>query len=476
MNTFKRTICLALTISLLLSLCMGISANAANDEPKYYDQASALYELGLFKGTGTNADGSPIFDLMAPANRIQGLVMLIRLLGEEQDALAFTGACPFIDVPAWAKQYAAYAYAKGYTKGTTATTFGADDGLLGKAYLTFVLRALGYSDANGDFSYNEATTFATGLGLIAEGQCEGNLLRDDCALVSHSAMRQKMKGTDTKLAEKLIADGVLTAEAVDTANVLDEVVTIPCDLEKKAIYSADVFAAIPEAAFVSTGGHSGNSLAEALWHTDSVRLSMLMDARPVRWYFSGREKQLKIPQSDTSCQLYRGDTTIIKVLDADFRLVAYSILYPDYAESTVRLTKCAVGGKSVIEQYKNLPQTLPTFDSKAVCEEIVKTVYPDGIEKSESYLRIDDKKLPKEAKSFAFYNVTGSNKTIQELIVSNLTRYTGVSLQSYSEPLAYSLSDGKTDYYLFLYDANKELVAYCKLPKTVPVVETIIAG
>ena len=467
---------MALTISLLLSLCVGTSANAVNNEPKYYDQASALYELGLFKGTGTNADGTPIYDLLSPANRIQGLVMLIRLLGEEQDALAFTGTCPFTDVPTWAQKYAAYAYAKGYTKGTTASTFGADDALVGKAYLTFVLRALGYSDAHGDFSYNDANTFAVSLGLIAEGQCEGNLLRDDCAMVSHSALRQKMKGTDTKLAEKLVADSVLTTEAVDTANVLDEVVSVPCDLEKNVIYSADVIAAIPEAAFVSSGGHRGNSLAEVQWHTDSVRMSLLMDARPVRWYFSGREKQLKLPQSDTACQLYRGDTTIIKVLDADFRLIAYSVLYPNYAESTVRLTKCSAGGKAEIEKYKKLSQTLPTLDNKAVYQEIVKTVYPDGTEKSESYLRIDAKKLPAKAKSFVFYDITASNMTIQELIIGELTSYTEPSLDVYGETQFGGFSSKKADSFLFLYDADKMLVTCCKLPEKLPVVETVITA
>lgn len=38
--------------------------------------------------------------------------MLIRLLGEESEALTCTAYQPFTDVPDWALPYAAYAYSK----------------------------------------------------------------------------------------------------------------------------------------------------------------------------------------------------------------------------------------------------------------------------------------------------------------------------------------------------------------------------
>lgn len=38
--------------------------------------------------------------------------MLIRLLGEESEALSCTAYQPFTDVPDWALPYAAYAYSK----------------------------------------------------------------------------------------------------------------------------------------------------------------------------------------------------------------------------------------------------------------------------------------------------------------------------------------------------------------------------
>ena len=47
-------------LALLLICCMISSALAADQSTK---AADVLYELGLFKGTGTNPDGTPIYDL-----------------------------------------------------------------------------------------------------------------------------------------------------------------------------------------------------------------------------------------------------------------------------------------------------------------------------------------------------------------------------------------------------------------------------
>lgn len=471
MNTFKRTICLALTISLLLSLCMGISANAANEEPKYYDQASALYELGLFKGTGTNADGSPIFDLMAPANRIQGLVMLIRLLGEEQDALAYTGACPFTDVPAWAKQYAAYAYAKGYTKGTTATTFGADDGLLGKAYLTFVLRALGYSDANGDFSYNEATTFATGLGLIAEGQCEGNLLRDDCAMVSYSALRQKMKGTDTTLAEKLVADGVLTIDAVQNSGVMNSKIAIPWDNENGRLNAADIAAAIPDAYYISAGGSRGNWTYESVpWDTPEVQLLLLATNSGLSDYVQGKTNKLPASKREGFFNLSKSYYSIITVINDDYQLIAYGVLPLKYNAEMIYLTTCQIGGKEVLDSLKknlnSLTKEVKTINAELFYKEFVTTIHPDGVEDTKAYLRIDQSKLPSALSNAVYYKKGGDMD--KESLISNMLslnnyapdtdEYARFNVIGKEHELDLKAHYGE-DWNMFFYDENKILIA-----------------
>ena len=105
-----RTLALALT--LVLSLSISVPARAAVDETN----AHRLNALGLFLGSG--------YDLGGSATRLHGIIMLTRILGEEDTALPFDGPCPFSDVAAGKPSaYTGYAFAQGYTTGVSATTF-----------------------------------------------------------------------------------------------------------------------------------------------------------------------------------------------------------------------------------------------------------------------------------------------------------------------------------------------------------------
>ena len=223
----KRFISLLLCLSVCLSLLV-LPAQASgyeqvsSDVLKNPDMAVALFELGLFKGRGVYSNGTPDFGLEYGAKRVEGLVMLIRLLGEEDEALAYEGTCPFTDVPDWACKYVAYAYDKGYTKGTSSTTFTPYGGLFGSDYATLVLRALGYDDAAGDFDYWYADDFAAKLGLVRYGELGGYVDRDACVKLSYTALGAKLKNSNLTLAEKLIRNGTLTEQAVLRSGVLSQ--------------------------------------------------------------------------------------------------------------------------------------------------------------------------------------------------------------------------------------------------------------
>jgi len=78
-------------------------------------------------------------------------------------------------------------------------------------YLTFVLRALGYSDAQGDFSYENPFDLSRALGLLPEGVDTQDFLRADVVLVSYAALSVCCKGSDSTLAGKLMGQGALSA-------------------------------------------------------------------------------------------------------------------------------------------------------------------------------------------------------------------------------------------------------------------------
>ena len=216
-TTMKKRTRLA---ALLLTLCMVFLTTAAAASaytPQYTEHAQALCDLGLFKGVGTGADGAPDLALDREVTREEALVMLIRLMGEEKTALSYTGRHPFTDVPAdhWAYPYVSYAYFKGYTNGLTGNTFGLGQPANANMYLTFVLRALGYSDRNGDFIYASADSTAAIIGLTEVGAYDtaSAFYRDDCAYISYRALLLPMSNHVQTLGEYLNAKGVInTAE------------------------------------------------------------------------------------------------------------------------------------------------------------------------------------------------------------------------------------------------------------------------
>ena len=129
--------------ALLIVLSLSTAAFAADYSAE--ESANALYELGLFQGTGETVNGKPIYSLDAAQTRAQAVTMLVRLLGKEAEAKAGTWTVPFSDLADWARPYVGYAYANGLTNGLSAERFGSDDKVTANHYLTFILRALGYS-------------------------------------------------------------------------------------------------------------------------------------------------------------------------------------------------------------------------------------------------------------------------------------------------------------------------------------------
>lgn len=198
----------------IMALVMGLAvpAFAANDEA---DQAAqALYELGLFSGTGLKADGTPNFDLNRSPTRQEAITMLVRLLGKEKEAQAGTWETPFTDVDGWAKPYVGYAYTNHLTGGTSSTTFSGNDTITASQYITFILRALGYADG-ADFQWDKAWELSDKIGLTSGEYSSSTVsfLRGDVANISCTALTVCLKNSDKKLSDKLIDEGIFTREA-----------------------------------------------------------------------------------------------------------------------------------------------------------------------------------------------------------------------------------------------------------------------
>ena len=186
--------------------------------PDYFAIARALRDLDLFRGTGSGfGDG---FDLHLAPTRAEGLVMFIRLLGEEKDALACQYAHPYTDVPAWADRYVAWAYQRGYTNGVSPTEFGPNGDITATQYMEFLLRALGYSTAGVD-DYTTALPRALALGAITQGEynmlTQDPFLRAQVAYVSYYMLDMPVSGTQQTLAQRLQAAGLISEAQLSAA-------------------------------------------------------------------------------------------------------------------------------------------------------------------------------------------------------------------------------------------------------------------
>lgn len=203
--------CTVMLILLLLctSLFPGILLAAEERDTSFEESLAAdLKALGLFQGVSATS-----FELNRAPTRIEALVMLIRVLGKEADALSGTWTHPFIDVPKWADNYVGYAYENGLTNGSSQTEFGTGNATAA-TYLTFVLRALGYSDTNGeDFTWDDPFLLAQSIGILPSSVDTACFWRADIVSVSYAALPVCLKGSNQTLAQLLISANAFTQEA-----------------------------------------------------------------------------------------------------------------------------------------------------------------------------------------------------------------------------------------------------------------------
>lgn len=212
----NRILALALCFAMLCALGAGAAARDTDFENAL---AEDLKSLGLFKGV-SDSD----FELDRTPTRTEALVMLLRLLGREDEALSGTWQHPFTDVADWAEKYVGYAYEKGLTSGVSATEFGSGGAASCKMYLSFALRALGFSDALGDFSWNDPYELAEACEILPKQVDRESFLRADVVMVSYAALSAKCKD-GTVLWQKLVQQGAIDPLAY--ASHIDQYVFYP---------------------------------------------------------------------------------------------------------------------------------------------------------------------------------------------------------------------------------------------------------
>ena len=193
----------------------GSGSFTLSDAVDYNAMAAALKTMHLFRGSFTGYGQG--FDLEAAPTRLQALIMFLRVLGEEEAALAYTGPkLPFTDIQPGsnAEKYVGYAYAKGYTNGFTATLWKPANRVNVRQYTEFLLRALGYSSSE-NTHIADALERAVSAGVISTGEAavleKAGFLRAQLVYLSFRSLDATVSGSMDTLSDTLIAKGVFTA-------------------------------------------------------------------------------------------------------------------------------------------------------------------------------------------------------------------------------------------------------------------------
>lgn len=211
----------------------------------YIASADVLYELGLFQGAGVDRFGRPVYELEGPCTRAEAAVMLVRLLGLEEEAKEAAGT-PFTDLQDWQKPYVNLLYHRGMIRGASYDKFDPESPCTAQMYTALMLRALGYSDQAGDFTYDNALSFGMRIGLIDNFSCDlDDFRRDDAAQMSRMALELKPKGSETDLLGKLVQDGAVDAKKAESVHAETAQITALTDrVQASAPYQSEVFAAV----------------------------------------------------------------------------------------------------------------------------------------------------------------------------------------------------------------------------------------
>ena len=203
MKNFGRTIC-----CLLAAATFSLSTILAAEYTQYAD---TLNQLDLFQGTDQG------YELDSPLTREQAAAMIVRLMGDEETALAAQYTPVFSDVEAcrWSFPYVMYCYENSVTKGTSESTFTPETPISAQEFTTFILRLLGHTDSTPESAYEDAVSCGLyGTEFVRDLEGSDTFLRDDMVYISYRALKTKTTD-DNILAEELADRGVITAQQAE---------------------------------------------------------------------------------------------------------------------------------------------------------------------------------------------------------------------------------------------------------------------
>ena len=196
------SLCLSLVLAFVLT-CPALAAVTAT-EPEI--AAAYLKERGIMVGA---EDGNMMLDSGLTRTELAVLLARITVKPEylEAEQKLYIRTCRFTDVPNWAKVYVGFCSYNGLIAGYGGGVFGAGDPVTSAAGCTVVLRYLGYTES--DWDYSSACSKLVSLGLApSEFITKQVLTRGDMAILLYRALHSE----NATMPEESLDEGITLNE------------------------------------------------------------------------------------------------------------------------------------------------------------------------------------------------------------------------------------------------------------------------
>ncbi len=208
----------------------GVEEKAGQEIVDLSQSGYVLQRLGLISG-----DENGDLMLEKTGTRAEAFTIFLSLLGEQDEAGTVSYSYGFTDVSSWFSNFAGYGLYHHYSSGCSEKSFGSQDDVTVEQYMTFVLKALGYS-SDSDFTWSESVDKAVEIGLCTQEQADSwqnnTFRRQEIMEISYLALNTRMKDRACTLTDKLIAEGEITEEAAEEEGLTFGEIYIPLEEEE----------------------------------------------------------------------------------------------------------------------------------------------------------------------------------------------------------------------------------------------------
>ena len=234
----RRQTALLCCIALLVSQFYGITVKAHADELSITEKAKILNQIDLLAGDGNS------FNLDQPLRRCDAAAFLVKAMGNNvvvlQNKVAYSKT-KFKDVPqnAWYAPYVGYMTLQGIITGNSDGSFTPNAYISEKAFLTMLLKSMGYTTE--DFSWSTVNSFAYEIGLVSDigyvfkEDDNINYKRQDVVNALYNALFKPMKGVNKNFGQLLVDGKVISSDKAESLGIIkkDKLLTALTDVTVK---------------------------------------------------------------------------------------------------------------------------------------------------------------------------------------------------------------------------------------------------